>query len=160
MWAFQDWLKQKRSNRGKSQCQEDHTKHWQCWDIGEMAFAIMARSTQWDTSQLWRSNMSAWDLSPCVIIVGTLGHPYKYTHQQITCTDVTMLQLLHTHIGTGTCSGYLMSTWCVYIPWAPWVYQYIHSCILYTLQVDIGELVYLPVTYQMILVDATIQLLI
>ena len=47
--------------------------------------------------------MSAWD-----------GHPYNYTCQQIPCTDVTMLQLLYTHIGTGTCSGYFMSTWCVY----------------------------------------------
>ena len=43
--------------------------------------------------------MSAWDLSPRVIIWvpsgSALGHPYNYTHQQIPCTDVTMLQLLH-----------------------------------------------------------------
>ena len=43
--------------------------------------------------------MSAWNLSPRVIIWAPsgspLGHPYNYTHRQIPCTDVTMLQLLH-----------------------------------------------------------------
>ena len=43
--------------------------------------------------------MSAWNLLPCVIIWvpegGAQGPPYNYTRQQITCTDVTMLQLLH-----------------------------------------------------------------
>ena len=37
--------------------------------------------------------MSAWDLSPRVIM-GALRHPYNYTRRQIPCTDVTMLQLL------------------------------------------------------------------
>ena len=46
--------------------------------------------------------MSAWDLLPCVIIwapLGSaLGHPYNYTRQQIPCSDVITLQLLHVHV--------------------------------------------------------------
>lgn len=29
-----------------------------------------------------------------------LGHPYNYTHRQIPCTDITMLQLFHIYIHT------------------------------------------------------------
>ena len=45
MRALQDWLKQKRSNREKSHCQEDILSTDDAKTLAKMAFAIMAQST-------------------------------------------------------------------------------------------------------------------
>ena len=85
-----------------------YTKHRRCRDI------VPLKLVQLGYKSIVTYYMSAWNLSPRVIIWApsgsALGHPYNYTHQQIQCTDVTMLQLLHVHVRTHNFVAYHCDT--------------------------------------------------
>ena len=58
-------------NRNAQTEEKDHcgryTEHWRCRDIGKMAFAIMAWSTEIQVNCNIATDMSAWDLTPHII---------------------------------------------------------------------------------------------